>query len=65
MTVSAVLSWDWRGQPDLDRLAAELLRVSGGTVHLHQVDTGGDDYAIVVADRPLTSAEAAAVYHGG
>jgi hypothetical protein len=56
------LSWDWRGQPDLDQLARIVLDVSGGTVHVHQVDTGSDDYAIVVSDRPLTDGEAYAVW---
>lgn len=57
-----VLSWDWRGQPDLDRLARALFTVSGGTVHLRQVETGSDQYAIVLSDKPLTEAEAYASY---
>ncbi len=62
MTRTAMLSWDWRGQPDLDHLARILLDVSAGTVHLHQVQTGTDDYAIVLADRALTHADALDVY---
>ncbi len=52
-----VVSWDWREQPDLDRLATALREVSGGTVHLHQVDTGGQEYAIILSDRPLCPLE--------
>lgn len=48
-----ILSWDWREQPDLDELARVLLDVSGGVVRLYQVDTGCDEYAVVVADREL------------
>lgn len=48
---AAVLSWDWRGQPDLDALT-RILRDLGG-LHLHVVDTGADDYAIVLATVPL------------
>jgi hypothetical protein len=57
-----VLSWDWRQQPDLDRLAQILLEISDGRVHLHQVDTGSDEYAIVLSDRPLTRTEADSCY---
>lgn len=52
------LSWDYRGQPDLDDLARILLDVSGGTTHLHKVDTDCDEYGIVIADRPLSKDEA-------
>lgn len=62
---STVLSWDWRAQPDLQQLARDLLRVSGGTVHLAEVDTGGDEYAIVLSSSPLSNAEAQAVYEAG
>jgi hypothetical protein len=62
VTQPELLTWDWRGQPDLDELARILLEVSAGTVHLHQVDTGGDEYAIVLADRALSDREALDVY---
>jgi hypothetical protein len=45
----AVLSWDWREQPNLDELARAVREVSGGTVHVAQVDTSSDQYAIVVS----------------
>ncbi len=48
-----ILSWDWREQPDLDELAKALREVSGGSVHLHQVETGSDQYAIILSDRAL------------
>jgi hypothetical protein len=57
-----VLSWDWREQPNLDRLARIITDLSGGTVHLAQVDTGSDEYAIVLSDVPLSKVEAAEVY---
>ncbi len=52
-----ILSWNWRGQPDLERLATALREVSGGAVHLHEVDTGSDEYAIILSDRPLRPLE--------
>lgn len=58
-----VLTWDWREQTDLDRLARALTTVSGGSVHLRQVDTGSDQYAIVLSSSALSEHEAQAAYH--
>jgi hypothetical protein len=59
-----LLSWDWREQPDLDRLAQIVRDLSGLRVHLTQVDTGSDEYAIVLSDQQLSEDEAAQVYAG-
>ena len=53
-----VLSWDWRQQPDLAQLGRAIHDLSGGLLHIYEVQTGSDDYAIVIADQPLTDAEA-------
>jgi len=58
------LTWDYRQQPDLDELARAVHEVSAGAVHIHQVDTGSDDCAIVVACISLTSDEVTAVWRG-
>lgn len=60
-----LIVWDWRQQPDLDQLAAAVVRVSGGTCHLTVVDTGGDEYALVVGPRAIAPDEACAVYERG
>ncbi len=57
MTAHA-MSWDYRQQPDLDELARIILGLSGGRVHLHQIDTGSDEYGIVLADQEMTAAAA-------
>lgn len=44
-----VLTWDWRQQPDLADLAAAIRDLSGGTVLLHEVATGSDESAVVLA----------------
>lgn len=62
MSRTEVLSWDWKEQPDLDRLARIIADLSGGTVRLTQVYTGSDEYAIVLSDVPLSKVEAAEVY---
>ena len=56
------LSWDWREQPDLAELARALTEVSNGTVHLTEVATGDDQYAIVLDSRPVTKQEAYEMY---
>lgn len=54
-----VLSWDYREQPDITELAKHVLELSGGAVHITNVDdTGCDAYAIVIADRPYSQSEA-------
>lgn len=62
MTHTEVLTWDWREQPDLPELARKLFAVSGGTVHLREIDTGSDEYAIVLASEPITAAQATDAY---
>lgn len=52
------MSWDWKAQPDLHQLAKMVLDVSGGIVHIREVDTGGDFYLLVVADHAVTDDEA-------
>lgn len=62
MSRTEVLTWGWREQPDLDRLARIITDLSGGTVHLVQVETGSDEYAIVLSDRALTKDEVDEAY---
>lgn len=57
-----VLSWDWRAQINLDDLADAIRELSGGKVRMRVVDTGSDQYAIVLADRQVGAAEALALY---
>lgn len=57
-----VIAWDWREQPDLATLAEIVRTMSDGRVHLVTVDTANDEYALVIAGRELTTAEALAAY---
>jgi hypothetical protein len=59
---TAVLSWDWRGQPDLARLGRLVADLSGGTLHLAEADTGSDQYAVVLSTTPLDDEAATRVY---
>lgn len=62
MTNVRVHTWDWRSQPDLDAIADDIREMSGGTLHLTEVNTGNDEYAIVLSLRELTAGEARYVY---
>lgn len=61
---SKVLSWDWRGQLDIDELAEALAALSDGKIRVYDVDTGSDEFAIVVSDTPMKGDEVAAAYEG-
>jgi hypothetical protein len=50
---AAILSWDYRQQPDLNQLAGFVHDLSGGTLHIEQANTGSDEYAIVVTTTAL------------
>lgn len=48
-----VMTWDWREQPDVKRLAAIVYDLSEGKLHVSSPDTGCDEYALVVSTVPL------------
>lgn len=61
---ASVMSWDWREQPDLGRLAEMVHEMSGGTVHLADVgDTGSDEHALVVSTVPLDGPAVKALFN--
>ena len=57
-----ILSWDVGQQPDLDELANAVYDASDGLVRIHPIDTGSNDYAIVVADHRVDAAHADRAY---
>jgi hypothetical protein len=62
--MAEVVSWDWKEQPDLDKLGDVIRRVSGGACDLRAIDTAGDDYAVVVSDHVMDVPEARELYLG-
>ncbi|GAA0738605.1 hypothetical protein Drose_04370 [Dactylosporangium roseum] len=55
------MSWDWRGQPDIDELDRIVSNMSlngavrrGAMLRIHAADTGADEYGIVITDELLT-----------
>lgn len=49
---TAVLTWDWREQPNLDELDRIVYNMTT-SVRIHQVDTGSDQYAVVITTDDL------------
>jgi hypothetical protein len=58
------LSWDYREQPDIKKLAAAVAQVSRGTVRIREYETGSDQYVIVIADSVVTDDEVRALLRG-
>jgi hypothetical protein len=58
------LSWDYREQPDIKKLAAAVAQVSRGTVRIREYETGSDQYVIVIADRVVDDNEVRALLRG-
>lgn len=58
--VPVIISWDWKAQPPMDSIAAAVARISGERrpVVMRMLDTGDDQYAMVIADRDVTDEEA-------
>ena len=53
-----IFTWDWQEQPDMAAIAEAVHEVSGGRVHMREVDTGSDQYEWIVSDYPVDDAEA-------
>lgn len=61
----AVLGWDWKTPPSAAAVRQALEQASGGLLRVYEVDTGGDDYAVVLSAEPLNEAQVTAVYEMG
>lgn len=57
-----IITWDHAEQPDPDRLAVILSELSGGLLHVRRPDTGSDQYALMVATRPLDQQQTDTVF---
>lgn len=56
--LARVMSWDWKEQPDLEQLAKAVYEISGRTVFIREIDTGGDFYMLVISDYVVSDEEA-------
>jgi len=62
-THSEVLTWDWKEDVPLEDIGRAIEEASDNRVHLHLVDTGSDQVAIVVTNELLTVDGAQKVYN--
>jgi hypothetical protein len=58
-----VVTWDWREYAPLDDIGRAIEEVSGDRVHLYEVETGNDQFAIVITNDRLDKAQVNEVYH--
>jgi hypothetical protein len=60
-----LFTWDYKEQPGLAAIAAAVTELSAnGPVFMREFETGGDDYAWIVSDTPLTDEQADRLYSG-
>jgi hypothetical protein len=62
MPEMVIIGWDWKDQPDISELHRAVCDISGGKVHIREVESGTDDYTIVVSDAELDDEQAQAAY---
>lgn len=48
-----MLTWDWKEQVDLARLAVAISRVSRGRIFITEGETGGDSFGVIVSNVPI------------
>jgi hypothetical protein len=58
------MSWDWKEYVDLDQLGCIIHDLSGGDINLYEVDTGSDQYAIVISRGEMTPEQVVEAYRG-
>lgn len=58
-----IFTWDWKESPDLDDIGRAVTEISGGTVFITNVDTGSDQFAVVVSATELTAAQATEAFN--
>lgn len=64
---AAMFTWDWKAQPPMEDIAAEVARLSeaGRKVFMRKFDTESDQYAWIVSDYEVDDAEAERIDEAG
>lgn len=57
-----ILCFPYPNKISLNDLADDLYHVSGGAVHLHEVDYGTEDTWAVLSNQPLTAGQALEIF---
>lgn len=59
---SRVVTWDWREQPSIEDLRQAIAWASDDEVHIYEVKTGNDEYAVVISNGTFGKAEVDEIY---
>lgn len=57
-----ILEWDWKEAFPIGELAGVVDDLSSGSVQVHEIGTGSDQYAIVLTTGGMTAGEVAEAY---
>lgn len=57
-----VMVWDWKESPDMEELGRTVLNFSDGAVHMYEVDTQSDCFALVITTKEMTPEEVLQAY---
>ena len=57
-----ILEWDWKEAFPIGELADAVDDLSGGSVRVHEIGTGSDQFAIVLTTGGMTAGEVAEAY---
>ena len=60
-----IFTWDWKGEINMEAIAAAVKEISQGQVFMQEMDTGGDMYAWIIADHQVGDEEAWDLYRDG
>ncbi len=63
VTCSQVVTWDWKEYAPMDLIGRAISLVSRDQVHVYEVDTGSDQFAIVVSNGVLNETQVAEIYN--
>lgn len=59
---SKIISWDWKEKPNAEKIQSAIDSFAGFKTKIYNVETGSDDYAVVVSWAELTSSDAQSFY---
>lgn len=62
VSVSKIITWDWKDPDPVDYVAKAVLEVSGGTIRVYEIDTESDQVAVLVSNAELSDSQVAEMY---
>ncbi len=62
VSVSKIVTWDWKDPDPVEHVAKAVLEVSDGAIRVYEIDTGSDQIAVLVSDTELNDSQVAEMY---